>query len=166
MREEVDWASVILCRPLRDSILLLPYPALTCRALDCPVPAGLVRLLRSTCLVLGNANPAFLTAWSVTEENCRFLATLRRKTYPGRVRRTADPSATLRSGRDDKERATVEREWSPDRYVFHHLGWAAGPYNTQDDDFVAFWRKPFKTRVLVLTDALNSRLFSARNSQG
>src|SRR6201995_3042043 len=67
------------------------------------------------------------------EENSRFLATLRRKTYPGRVRRTADPSATLRSGRDDKERATVEREWSPDRYVFHYLGWAAGPCNTRND---------------------------------
>ena len=27
----------------------------------------------------------------------------------------------------------VERVWSPDRYVFHHLGWTAGPYNTRND---------------------------------
>src|SRR5579859_621054 len=63
----------------------------------------------------------------------RFLGFAPSKNIPGRVRRTADPSATLRSGRDDKERATVEKEWSPDRYVFHHLGWAAGPYNTRND---------------------------------
>jgi hypothetical protein len=31
-----------MCRPERDSVLLLScFPALTCRALDCPVPAGL-----------------------------------------------------------------------------------------------------------------------------
>ena len=39
-------ANVVLCRPYRDSILLLAYPALPCRALDCPVPSGLVRFLR------------------------------------------------------------------------------------------------------------------------
>src|SRR5579859_5037343 len=44
--EEADWANVILCRPFRDSILSLTYPALPCRALNCSVPTGLVALLR------------------------------------------------------------------------------------------------------------------------
>src|SRR5579859_1084242 len=90
--------------------------------------------------------PGWRTADSSTARRDR-SASLRRKTYPGRVRRTADPSATLRSGRDDKERATVERERSPDRYVFHHLGWAAGPYNTRNDK---------KERVVVSVGLLPS----------
>src|SRR5271168_5313991 len=35
-----SWA---LCRPFRDSTHLILPPALTCRATDCPVPAGLLR---------------------------------------------------------------------------------------------------------------------------
>src|SRR5579859_5892368 len=82
----------------------------------------------------------------------RFLGFAPSKNIPGRVRRTADPSASLRSGRDDKERATVEREWSPDRNVFHHLGWAAGPYNTRNDKkervVVSVGRLPWDSAVV------------------
>jgi hypothetical protein len=47
--EEADWTNINLCRPFRDSILVLAYPALPCRALDSSVPTGLAswRLERS-----------------------------------------------------------------------------------------------------------------------
>ncbi len=53
-------------------------------------------------------------------------------------KQTADPSTPLRSGRDDKERGAG-------RSIFHHLGWAEGPWflscpNEQPPALVAFAR--------------------------
>jgi hypothetical protein len=64
------------------------------------------------------------------KRNSRSLhhATLCRKTFPGKVRGTADPSATLRFGRDDKGEGEASKEsgcWT--ERVFHHLGWARRP---------------------------------------
>ena len=51
-----------------------------------------------------------------------------RKTFPGKVRWTADLSTTLRSGRDDKgEDGAASDSSCGTGPVFHQLGWAFGP---------------------------------------
>ena len=49
-----------------------------------------------------------------------------RRTFPGKVRWTADLSTPLRSGRDDKGEDGASSEGSCWKNVFHPLGWAEG----------------------------------------